>query len=292
MESVADIELENAKNKLAIIDADAGDVSDKQLIQDQIKTFEHLKTITPKLINPKSKSIMNVEKLFEPKLFVPDLDPLNVIESKGGDYFIDFENTTIKPFILTSYPNFVSYHGAKVYNLEEDIPGYPEMDPAEKQQYEFMYYKTRNERLWEIELNKHRHDLIAVASPHLKVLKSPYLQALDLKTPKDYLYVEGSIVQLQAMWDAYVVNELVSQDKDDSEFPIKYDEEFLDKHQLDLSDYQMETVSSPFSATGGWIPQDMFETLKNQGIIVETGNGDYKIETDKVLQNPPEEKPK
>lgn len=54
----------------------------------------------------------------------------------------------------------------------------------------------------------------------------------------------------------------------------------------------METVSSPFSATGGWIPQDMFETLKNQGIIVETGNGDYKIETDKVLQNPPEEKPK
>lgn len=105
MESVADIELENAKNKLAIIDADAGDVSDKQLIQDQIKTFEHLKTITPKLINPKSKSIMNVEKLFEPKLFVPDLDPLNVIESKGGDYFIDFENTTIKPFILTSYPN-------------------------------------------------------------------------------------------------------------------------------------------------------------------------------------------
>lgn len=292
MESVADIELENAKNKLAIIDADAGDVSDKQLIQDQIKTFEHLKTITPKLINPKSKSIMNVEKLFEPKLFVPDLDPLNVIESKGGDYFIDFENTTIKPFILTSYPNFVSYHGAKVYNLEEDIPGYPEMDPAEKQQYEFMYYKTRNERLWEIELNKHRHDLIAVASPHLKVLKSPYLQALDLKTPKDYLYVEGSIVQLQAMWDAYVANELVNQDKDDSEFPIKYDEEFLDKHQLDLSDYQMETVSSPFSATGGWIPQDMFETLKNQGIIVETGNGDYKIETDKVLQNPPEEKPK
>lgn len=164
------------------------------------------------------------------------------------------------------------------------------MDPAEKQQYEFMYYKTRNERLWEVELNKHRHDLIAVASPHLKVLKSPYLQALDLKTPKDYLYVEGSIVQLQAMWDAYVANELVNQDKNDSEFPIKYDEEFLDKHQLDLSDYQMETVSSPFSATGGWIPQDMFETLKNQGIIVETSNGDYKIETDKVLQNPPEEK--
>ncbi|KAI5956113.1 hypothetical protein CANMA_004560 [Candida margitis] len=288
MESVADIELENAKNKLAIVDADAGDVSDKQLLKDQIKTFEHLKTITPKLLNPHSKSIKNVEQLFEPKLFVPDLDPLNVIESKKGNYFIDFESSTIKPFILTSYPNFVSYHGAKVYNLEEDIPGFAEMEPAEKQQYEFMYYKTRNERLWEVELNKNRHDLIAVASPHLKVLKSPYLQALDLKTPKDYLYVEGSIIQLQAMWDAYVANEIVNQDQKDPEFPIKYDEEFLDKHQSDLSDYQMETVSSPFSATGGWIPQDMFETLKKQGIIVETSNGDYKIETEKVLQNPPE----
>lgn len=229
---------------------------------------------------------MNVEELFKPRLYIPDLDPLNVIQhSDTENYFIDFEGSTIKPFILTSYPKFVAYQGAKIYNLEEDVPGYKEMEELEKQQYEFMYYKTRNERMWEFELNKYRHDLIAIASPHIKVLKSPYLQALDVKNGKDYLYVEGSIVQLQAMWEAYVANELVN--SKDTKFPIEYTAEYLDQHQQELSDYQLETVSSPFSATGGWIPQDMFDTLKAQGILVETKDGNYKVETEKVLENPP-----
>ena len=287
--SVASIELENAKNRLGLAQADsASKVEDVEVLKKQIETFEHLQAIGSKLFNSKSKSIMNVEELFRPKLFVPDLDPLNVIESNDKSYFIDFEYSTIKPFILTSYPNFVAYHGAKVYNLEEDIPGFTEMDEVEKQQYEFMYYKTRNERLWELELNSRRHDLIAVASPHVKVLKSPYLQALELKTDKDYLYVEGAIVQLQAMWDAYVANELCGSSS--SEFPVQYTEEFLDRHQTDLEEYQIETVSSPFAATGGWIPQDMFETLKEQGIIVETENGNYKVEAEKALEEEPEEK--
>ncbi|CAK9438785.1 uncharacterized protein LODBEIA_P30090 [Lodderomyces beijingensis] len=291
MTSVAEIELENAKNKLAIADADAGEVTDKELLKNQIKTFEHLKQIGPSLLNSKSKSIQNVEELFKPRLYVPDLDPLNVIEKPDGKtYFVDFEGSTIKPFILTSYPNFVAYQGAKVYNLQQDIPGYQEMDPVEKQQYEFMYYKTRNERIWEIELNKYRHDLIAVASPHIKVLKSPYLQALDLKDPKDYLYVEGSIIQLQTMWDAYIANELVKpQEQGNNDFPVKYDEKFLHQYQQDLNDHQLSTASSPFGATSGWIPQDMFDTLKEQGIIVDLGDGNYKIETDKVLENPPKE---
>ncbi|KAG7662429.1 AIM9 [[Candida] subhashii] len=287
--AVADIELENAKNRLSLVQADAGETSSEDLINKQIKTFEHLKQVGNQLFNPKSKSIMNAEELFKPRLYVPDLDPLNVIQTKDkGNYFIDFENTTIKPFILSSYPNFVAYHGAKIYNLEEDIPGYNQMDEVEKQQYQFMYFKTRNERLWELELNSKRHDLIAVASPHIKVLKSPYVQALELKNDKDYLYVEGSIVQLQAMWEAYVANELV--DSTDTEFPIEFDQEYLDEFHKDLEQYQVETVSSPFAATGGWIPQDMFTTLKDQGIIVEGENGEYKIETEKVLEQTPEEK--
>ncbi|KAI5966145.1 AIM9 [Candida pseudojiufengensis] len=290
MESVSEIELENAKHKLSLLESESGgDVTEsKELLQNQIKTFEHLKKITPSLINSKSKSIRNVEDLFKPRLYIPDLDPLNVIETPNKEYyFIDFENSTIKPFILNNYPNFIAYNGAKIYDLKEDIPEFEHMDPMEKQQYEFMYYKTRNERIWEIELNKNKHNLIAIASPHLKILKSPYLQALDLKNPKDYLYVEGSIIQLQAMWDTYVANELVNNKNSNSNFPIQYDENYLDKHQSDLSDYQLETVSSPFNATGGWIPQDMFDTLKNQGIIVDEGNGNYKIETKKVLDNPP-----
>ncbi|CAI5757668.1 unnamed protein product [Candida verbasci] len=288
MTSVSELELENAKYKLNLIEADAGESKDQiPILKSQIETFENLKKITPSLINPVSKSVKNIEELFNPRLFVPDLDPLNVIQNENGSYFIDFENSVIKPFILQAYPNFIAYNGAKIYNLKEDIPNFEKLDELEKQQYEFMYYKTRNERLWEMELNKNNHDLIAVASPHIKVLKSPYLQAIDLKANNDYLYVEGSIVQLQALWETYVANELVN--SKDSKFPIEYDEIYLDDYQSKVSDHQLKVVSSPFNATGGWIPQDMFNALKQQGIIVETENGDYKIETEKVLKKTPEE---
>lgn len=285
--SIAGIELENLRNRLSLAQADSSNkVEDVELIQKMINTFENFKTIAPKLFNPKSKSIMNIEELFKPRLYCPDLDPLNVIlnsKKNNEPYFVDFEYSSIKPFILSNYPAFIAYQGAKVYNLEEDIPGFAEMDDVEKLQYQFMYYKTRNERLWELELNSKRHDLIAVASPHIKVLKSPYVQALELKHDKDYLYVEGSIVQLQAMWDAYVANELCN--STDSEFPIQYSAEYLDEHQKDLEEYQLQVVSTPFAATSGWVPQDMFDNLKEQGIIVETENGSYKVETENALKD-------
>ncbi|KAK6201350.1 altered inheritance of mitochondria protein 9, mitochondrial [Scheffersomyces amazonensis] len=282
IKAIASVELENLRTRLALADADsANTIEDVSLLNKQIQTFEHLQTISPYLLNDKSKSIMNVEELFKPRLFMPDLDPLNVINNEGKYYFIDFEYSSIKPFIFSSYPNFVTYNGAKVYDLEQDIVGYKEMDEVEQQQYQFMYYKTRNERLWELQLNSNRHDLIAIASPHIKALKGPYIQALELKNEKDYLYVEGSIIQLQSMWEAYVANELCN--STDTQFPISYTAEYLDQHQADLEQYQMEVVSSPFAATGGWIPQDMFTELKNNGIIVEDEAGNYTIETEKVL---------
>lgn len=289
VKSIANIELENLKNRLALVQTDSSNrVEDIENLKKQVETFEHLQTMSDKLINPNSKAIMNVEELFKPRLYIPDLDPLNTIVNSKKDnkpYFVDFEYSTIKPFALHSYPSFVAYQGAKIYNLEEDIEGYKEMDDVEKQQYQFMYKKTRNERLWESALNEKRHDLIAVASPHLKVLQLPYSQALELKTPKDYLYVEGSIIQLQTMWEAYVSNGICN--SSDADFPIKYDVEFLDDHQKQLEDYQLEIVSTPFAATGGWIPQDMFKTLKEQGIIVETAQGDYKVETEAALRDEP-----
>lgn len=278
--SVANIELEALRTRLGLVETESS-VEDPEQIRAQITTFEHLQKISPLLLNPQSKAVMNVEDLFQPRLYAPDLDPLNVIVRDGKHYFVDFEYTTIKPFIYTSYPAFVSYQGAKIYNLEEDVPGYAEMDDVEKQQYQFMYYKTRNERLWELALNEKRHDLIAVASPHIKVLKSPYIQALDVKGPKDHLYVEGSIVQLQAMWEAYVTNGLCN--TEDTAFPIEYSAEYLDAHQTQLEEYQLETVSTPFAATGGWVPQDMFEKLREQGIIVEDTFGNYKVETEAAL---------
>lgn len=286
--SVTEVELENLKNRLALAQADAGsDLEDQENLKKQITTFEHLKVIGPKLLNPKSKSIMNVEELFKPRLYVPDLDPMNVIINVNRDnepYFLDFEYSTIKPFILSNYPPFVAYHGAKVYDLENDIPGYADMDEVEKQQYEFMFYKTRNERIWENDLNTRRHDLIAVASPHIKVLRSPYTQVLEYRNDEDYLYVEACIVQLQAMWEAYVANELCN--SSETKFPIEYSKEYLDEYTQALNQYQADVVSTPFAATDGWIPQDMFDQLVEQGILVEE-NGEYKVATEKVLK--PEE---
>lgn len=290
VEDVAQIQLENLKSRLALAQADAGSqVENLDELKKQIQTFENLKAMGQKLFNPASPSIMNVGELFKPRLFAPDLDPLNVIvqAETSKPYFIDFEYSAIKPFIFSAYPSFVAYQGAKVFNLEEDIPGFKDMDDVEKQQYLFMYYKTRNERLWELALNSKRHDLIAVASPHIKVLRASYLQALECKNDKDYMFVENAIVQLQPMWDTYVANQLSNATEE--KFPVEYTAEYLDQHQADLENYQLEVASTPFAATGGWVPQDMFNVLQEQGIIVGDDQGNYKIETEAALKDVPQE---
>lgn len=284
--AVGKVELASLRARLAVSQADAGSVEDQKTLKKQIAAFENYMALSEKLLNPESPAIMNAADLFQPRMSFADLDPLNVILSGNKHYFLDFEYTSIKPFVLSLYPQFVAYHGAKVYDLEQDIPEYASMDEVEQQQYQFMYYKTRNERLWEVALNERRHDLIAVASPHIKVLKAPYVQALDFKQDKDYLYVEGAIVQLQAMWEAYVANGLTN--TTETAFPVAYTAEYLDEHQNDLEAYQLEAVSTPFAATGGWVPQDMFVKLKEQGIIVEEPNGDYRVETEAALADAPE----
>lgn len=285
VEDIASVQLESLKSRLALAQADAS--SQVESIADlnkQIQTFENFKIMSTKLFNPNSPSIMNVQELFKPRLYVPDLDPLNVIvdAKTSKPVFVDFEYSTIKPFLLHAYPSFVAYQGAKLFNLQEDVPGFDEMDDVEKHQYLFMFYKTRNERLWELALNAKRHNLIAVASPHIKVLKAPYLQTLECKNDKDYMFVENAIVQLQPMWDTYVANQLSNATEES--FPIEYTGEYLDEHQADLEAYQAEVASTPFAATGGWIPQDMFAVLKEQGILVEDGDGDYRIETEAALK--------
>ena len=171
--------------------------------------------------------------------------------------------------------------------MEEDIDDYEPLDELQKQQFQFMYYKTRNERLLELALNAKSLDLISIASPHVKILKQPYTQMLELKNDKDYLYLVNALIQLQPMWEAYVANDLV--DTTDSKYPIEFNQERLEQHEKAMDDHQREIVSTPFAATGGWVPQDMFEQLKLQGIIVPDGNGNFKIETEKVLERTEEE---
>lgn len=285
IESAIDLEIENIQSRISLSQADSSNkVENIEQLNQQLETLRNFKKIANQLINPKSSAILNVENLFKPRLNIPDLDPLNVIlKNENTPYFLDFEYASIKPFIFTSYPAFIEYNGAKIYDLEQDIPEFLELDEIEQQQYKFMYLKTRNERLWESELNRINHDFIAVASPHLKLLKSPYLQLLQLKNDLDYLYIENSLMQLQQMWQAYVSNDLCNSSNGE-QFPIKYDQEYVDRIETDLQNYQNEIVSQPFAATGGWVPQDMFANLVDSGIIVEDENGNYKISTEKALQ--------
>ncbi|CAH6723249.1 altered inheritance of mitochondria protein 9, mitochondrial [[Candida] jaroonii] len=283
---VANIELENLRTRLGRKSTDSSHkVENEYLLKEAIETFENLKIMAPLLINKSSENIPNVGELFKPRLYLPDLDPLNVITSNHNkNFFLDFEYSTIKPFIFTSYPQFINYSGFKIYDLEQDVENYNELDDVEKEQYKYMYYRTRDERLWEIELNNNNHELIAIASPHIKMLKSPYIQSLDYKNDRDYLYVEGSIIQIRGVWEAYVTNKLSN--SEDIEFPIKYSDDFLMEFQSKIQEYQAEISSAPFAATDGWVPQDMFDQLNEQGLIIEDKDG-YVFNTEKILEDGP-----
>ncbi|ODV93838.1 hypothetical protein PACTADRAFT_51589 [Pachysolen tannophilus NRRL Y-2460] len=281
IKSVADIELENLKTRLSLADADSSPkVEDKLLLKKAIEVYEKLLKVAPLLFNPETKTLPNAKELFKPRLFNPDLDPMNVILQKDSDpYFVDFESSAIKPFILQSYPRFIAYEGPKIYNLTEDVENFDQLSDVEKQEYEFMYNRTRNQFLWEYALNERRKELLGAISPAVKALKSPYIAALENKTDKDYLYVESALINLEKFWQSYLENGLVG-----GELPYHFSEQDYNEHVSEMNKYQEEIVASPFTATKGWVPQDMFTHLLANGFIVKDKNGDHYIDKDKILQ--------
>ncbi|CAN3375921.1 hypothetical protein DIURU_003131 [Diutina rugosa] len=279
---LAQLELENARQRLARVAANAGGDANKDLLREQIKTFENFAKVAPKLINPHSPSIMHVDEQFQPRLYLPDLDPLNVIDGPNGLVFIDFEYAVIKPFLYQQYPQFITYDGDKIYDLENEIPEWDQLDELDQGHFKFMHYKTRNQHLWEHALNDRSHDLIAIASPHIKNLKAPYVHTLNISNDEDHLYVEDSMIALAPSWQAYTDAQLTN--TEDPDYPIKYDEKYVEEMQSKLRDYQTILSSEPFAAIGGWVPQDMFDNLKAQGFIEQDHNGNYSIAKNKVLQ--------
>ena len=51
------------------------------------------------------------------------------------------------------------------------------------------------------------------------------------------------------------------------------------KHINDINKLHQKLISTPFAATKGWVPQDMFDTLLNDGVIVPDENGNYVIKS-------------
>lgn len=275
-------EAENAKARLALKQAGSSpqEVS-KTILEEQISSFENLSKLAPFIFNTDTKTIPNLSELLKPRLRHPDIDPLNVIISNDKEktpYLFDFEGTSIKPFILQNSPQFVAYDGPKVYNIKEDVPDYEKLSDAEKAQYDFMYKRTRNQYLWESALNERSPKLISAVAPPVKLLRSPYIAAVERKTEEEYLLIDESLIQLKEVWDIFAKNGLVKS----PEFPLDISKEQIEKHTNDLNAFHEKLITTPFAATRGWIPQDMFDNLIQAGFLIKDKDGNHTINPDKA----------
>lgn len=276
------VEAENAKARLALKQAQASsEAVDENTLKEQVDTFTNLSKVGPHLFNSQLKAIPNLGDLLKPRLHHPDLDPLNVIIPTGKEktpYLLDFEGSSIKPFIIQNAPQFVAYDGLKVYNLKEDVPDYEKLSEAEKAQYDFMFKRTRNQYLWEAALNNGVPKLISAVAPPVKLLRSPYIAAVERKADEEYLLIDEALIQLQEVWEVLAKNGLVISGK----YPIHFTKEQIEKHAKQLTAFHEKLVATPFAATRGWIPQDMFDNLVKAGILVKDENGDHYVKQQTV----------
>lgn len=282
IKNLGSVEHENAKGRAALIDANSSsEIEKKDIINDQIATFERLIKIAPYLFNlspENNQNIPNIDDLLKPSLYDPDLDPMNIIISKKDNkpYLLDFEGAVVKPFILQSLPKFVEYDGPKIYNIKDEIPDYDKLSENEKVQCQFIYKRTRNQYLWENALNERKPNLIVSMAPPIKILRSPYTAAIDRRTDEGFLLIDENLLQLKQIWNELFKNKLVTEEK----FPLEFTEEEIKKHFEDLTKLQERMVTTPFAATQGWIPQDMFDNLVNAGLLVKDANGDYSFKAE------------
>ena len=274
VESVADIELESLRTRLALSEADAGVIENKDLLKQEIDIYSNLKTLAPVLINTKSESVKNIDALFAPRLAHTDIDPMNVLVKDDEYYFLDFEGATIKPIIFQSTPRFVAYEdGPKIYEFEIDMKQYETLSDADKYYYDFAVVRTRNEVLWDVALAKTFAELDTEASPVLKRLRGPYVTAVEKRSDLEAALVERKIYEVSVQWDQFAEHKFVLAEK----FPIEINQEKWETHAALLEKYYAEIGNVAFAVTSGWVPQDMFESLLSQGVIVKKDNGDYEI---------------
>lgn len=289
IKDLVDLELHSLKIRLSLLNNGEPYKQDsKEGLEYCIKIFEKLNKISEEMfnLNKEESLIPNLEDLLKPRLLIGDLDPMNVLirkEGKGFE-FIDFENCSIKPFLIHNYPKFLEYNGSKIFNLNEEIENYKELDELEQEQYKFMFKRTRNQFLWEVSINKNSKELVGVISPVIKLVKSIYLNLLNFRNLKDSLYVENGLIEVSSMWENYNKNGIIGKYKEEKN-PIKFSELEINEFMNEINEYEIENSSKPFIATDGWVPQDMFKNLQDQGMIIRDGEKDeWVIDTDKVLK--------
>jgi hypothetical protein len=282
------LEEESLKIRYSLVDSGEVTGDNKEDLKSAIKIFERLNKISGELfnINEGETLIPNLAELLKPRLHIADLDPMNVLIRKGdkGYEFLDFENSVVKPFLISNYPKFLEYNGAKVFSLKEEVENYENMDELEKEQYKFMFKRTRNQFLWEVAINKRSKELVGVISPVIKLVKNCYLNVLNFKTLKDALYVENGLIEISTMWDNYNSNGVVGKSKGEAN-PIPFTEQEIHEFSDRIQQYETETSSKPFVATNGWVPQDMFQNLQKQGMLIrDSDKNEWVVDTEQVLK--------
>ncbi|CAL9729636.1 hypothetical protein MOUN0_H03686 [Monosporozyma unispora] len=283
VKNLAEVELASVNERLALIEAgSSSEIDKKSVLLEQKQTFENMIKISPFLFTADtstevSKKIPNFVDLIKPRLYLPDLDPMNIIMNPltNKPYLIDFENTCIKPFILQNSPKFIEYEGPKIYNIKTEIPDYEKLPANEKAQCQFIYKRTRNQYLWEDSLNKRQPKLITSMAPPMKLLRSPYVAMLERKSDEGFLIIDENLLQLKTVWKDLYDNKIVAE----KEFPIEYSENQIETHVKETNALHQKLISTPFAATQGWVPQDMFDTLLRDGVVVKGKDGNYTIKT-------------
>ncbi|GME90859.1 unnamed protein product [[Candida] boidinii] len=92
------LELENFKLKLSVLDSNNNSLTEEyEILKESIKIYGIFLKISDFFINlkPENKSIPNLDKLIKPRIFHPDLDPMNIIINDGKANLIDFEGSSI-----------------------------------------------------------------------------------------------------------------------------------------------------------------------------------------------------
>ncbi|QOU22875.1 hypothetical protein BRETT_003062 [Brettanomyces bruxellensis] len=233
-----------------------------------IKVYQSLENTSEKLLDIRSSSIPNFEKLIEPRLHIPDLDPMNVVVSGEGEYnFLDFEGATTIPFIVSSAPLFIEYSGPKVFDINE-VENFDGLAPKSKARVEYMQKRTRNQEYWEKKLVKEMHDMSSSASPIVKMVKDPFICVVRNHVPDhEYFSLAGSLFMLKHAWKDLREGHIV----DNTECPIELTDHDFNQFASDYDSYQRKINSEPFGITGGWVPQDVFERLLKQGVVIKDG---------------------
>ncbi|KAK9457103.1 kinase-like domain-containing protein [Dipodascopsis uninucleata] len=246
----------------------------KKYLPTWISVYKKYSELAPHLI-PK---LPNDSDVLSPRLYHPDLSPLNVLvdcsvrdeasnEIFTNPYLLDWEGSTIKPFFLHGAPEFVQYNGYKVFKKEE-VAGYDQLPSQQRAQVDFMIAATTNQFSFEFMFNQFFPTLINSYSPNVKLIRDPYRAAMSA----DYRYHPMEIVDFR---DALIKTQKEWPFIFDSEPPFNFSESEIAEHSTELQQWEQIISGLPFFSTKGWMPQDMFESAVNSGDLLKDKSGDY-----------------